>query len=80
MVNGRKMPIMPIDKTPETQFIRAKLRSRNSANGTSGSRSCVRAWTTRNIASRTTPAPMTSGIEMKEVMWPQLYFWPSTSP
>ena len=37
MVSGRKMPSIPMDSVNDTQFISAKFRPRNSANGTSGS-------------------------------------------
>ncbi len=39
MVSGRKMPSIPMDSVPDTQFISVKFRLRNSTNGTSGSRS-----------------------------------------
>ena len=72
MVSGRKMPIMPMATVADTQFIRLKLRSLNSVNGTSGSRSWVRAWTKRNTASSTTPTPMISGMERNALIVPQL--------
>ena len=71
MVKGRKMPSMPIESVPDTQFISVKFLLRNSANGMSGSRFCRSFWTSRNTASRTTPAPMISGMEMNEVTVPQ---------
>ena len=43
MVNGRKIPIIPMATVAATQFIREKLRSRNSEKGISGSASCGRA-------------------------------------
>ena len=80
MVNGRKIPIIPTASTPETQFITEKFRSRNTANGTSGSRFWVSFWYSRNTASSTTPVPRISGMLMNEVIVPQLYFCPSTRP
>ncbi len=74
MVSGKNMPIMPMATAPATQLIRLKFLSLNRPNGTSGSLSCVLAWTNRNTPSSTTPTPITSGIEMNEVIFPQLYF------
>ena len=55
-----------------TKFISEKFRSRNSEKGTSGSASCLRAWTHRNRPSSTTPTPRISGMEMNETTLPQL--------
>jgi hypothetical protein len=71
MVNGKKMPSIPMDSVPDTQFISVKFRLRNSSNGTSGSRSWRIFWTSRNAPSSTTPAAMISGMEMNEVTVPQ---------
>ena len=35
---------MPMTRAPDTKFITVKLRSRNTENGTSGSRSCCSHW------------------------------------
>ena len=48
MVNGRKMPSIPMDSVPDTQFISEKFRLRNSVNGTSGSR-VARSFTSSTI-------------------------------
>ncbi len=80
MVNGRKIPIIPIASTPDTQFITEKFRSRNTANGISGSWLWVSFWYSRNTTSSTTPAPRMSGMLMNEVIVPQWYFCPSTRP
>ena len=71
MVNGRKMPSIPMDSVQDTQFISVKFRLRNRANGMSGSRSWRSFCTRRNTASSTTPAAMISGMEMNEVTVPQ---------
>ena len=71
MVNGRKMPSIPMDSVNDTQFISAKFLLRNRANGMSGSWSWRSFWTRRNTASSTTPAPMTSGMETNELIVPQ---------
>ena len=80
MVSGRKMPIMPMASTQDTQFTTEKFRSRNSSNGISGSLSWVIFWTSRKASSSSTPRPRISGMLMKPVIVPQLYFCPSTRP
>ena len=70
-MNGRKIPSMPTDSVKETQFISAKFRLRNKANGTSGSRAWRSFWTRRKTASSTTPAARMSGMDTNEVIVPQ---------
>ena len=72
MVNGRKMPSIPMDKVNDTQFISVKFRFRNSANGMSGSRCLAQLLRPQEHArAAPRPAPMISGMEMNEVTVPQ---------
>ena len=63
-----------------TSVITVKVRSENTANGSSGSASWVRNCRHRNSPSSTTPTAITSGIVMNPATVPQSYRSPSISP
>ena len=66
---------MPNEIAMPTMFIRVKLRSLKSENGTSGSLSCWPRWYSRKTAASTADAPIDAQIQPF-----QSYFCPSISP